>query len=124
MNSLIDDEIRYATFVRSAPETVYDGIATSDGLDGWFPQARMWTLAPEGGSPSTGWISDLIKSLVKTGVRSLKRIGLAASSSSGSPTTRPTSPRWRSISNLLKAAPSSGCASTATRTHPTDCALC
>jgi uncharacterized protein YndB with AHSA1/START domain len=33
---LIDDEIRHSTFVRAAPERVYNGLATAQGLDGWF----------------------------------------------------------------------------------------
>lgn len=36
MTEFIEDEIRYATFVRAPAERVYDGIATAAGLDGWF----------------------------------------------------------------------------------------
>jgi uncharacterized protein YndB with AHSA1/START domain len=36
MTELINDEIRYATFVRAPVERVYDGIATAAALDGWF----------------------------------------------------------------------------------------
>jgi len=33
---LIDDAIKHATFVKATPEVVYDAIATTDGLNGWF----------------------------------------------------------------------------------------
>ncbi len=36
MPEIILEEIQYATFVRADPECVYDAIATSEGLDGWF----------------------------------------------------------------------------------------
>ena len=29
-------EVRFATIVRAEPETVFDSIATAEGLDGWF----------------------------------------------------------------------------------------
>jgi uncharacterized protein YndB with AHSA1/START domain len=44
----IDDEIRYATFVRAPPEEVYDGIATSKGLDGWFTEGARVDPRPGG----------------------------------------------------------------------------
>ena len=36
MNSIIDAEIKHSTFVRNSPEVVYDAIATTEGLNGWF----------------------------------------------------------------------------------------
>lgn len=36
MTRLIEESIIHATFVRATPEKVYDGIATAEGLDGWF----------------------------------------------------------------------------------------
>lgn len=36
MAKILKEEIRCATLVRAAPERVYDGIATAEGLDGWF----------------------------------------------------------------------------------------
>lgn len=44
----IDDEIRYATFVRAPPEEVYDGIATTKGLDGWFTEGSKVDPRPGG----------------------------------------------------------------------------
>lgn len=48
MTDLIQDEIRYATFVRAAPEKVYDGIATAEGLDGWFTTGSSVDPRPGG----------------------------------------------------------------------------
>ena len=48
MAELIDDEIRYSTFVRATPEQVYDGIATAEGLDGWFTVGASVDARPGG----------------------------------------------------------------------------
>lgn len=48
MSALIDDKIRYATLVRASPERVYDGIATADGLDGWFTKGASVDARPGG----------------------------------------------------------------------------
>lgn len=48
MSKLIDDEIRYATFVRRTPEEVYDAIASSAGLDGWFTTGAEVDARPGG----------------------------------------------------------------------------
>lgn len=48
MNPTIDDEIRYASLVRAPIEAVYDGIATAQGLDGWFTQSAEVDARPGG----------------------------------------------------------------------------
>jgi uncharacterized protein YndB with AHSA1/START domain len=53
---LIEDEIRYATFVRAPPEDVYAGIATSEGLDGWFTQGSRVDPRP-GGELYFRWVA-------------------------------------------------------------------
>lgn len=55
MTKLINDEIRYATFVRATPEAVYDGIATANGLDGWFTQGAEVEAQP-GGVLTFRWV--------------------------------------------------------------------
>jgi len=45
---LINDEIRYATFVRATPDRVYDAIATAQGLDGWFTVGATVDARPGG----------------------------------------------------------------------------
>lgn len=48
MTRLIDEEIRYSTLVKAPPETVYDGIATARGLDGWFTAGAEVDARPGG----------------------------------------------------------------------------
>jgi uncharacterized protein YndB with AHSA1/START domain len=48
MTKLINDEIRYATFVCASAERVYDGIATAAGLDGWFTVGAEVEARPGG----------------------------------------------------------------------------
>lgn len=48
MSKLIGDEIRYATLVRAPAEQVYDGIATAEGLDGWFTEGATVDARPGG----------------------------------------------------------------------------
>jgi uncharacterized protein YndB with AHSA1/START domain len=43
---LIQDEIRYATLVRAPADEVYDGIATAQGLDGWFTKGASVDARP------------------------------------------------------------------------------
>lgn len=45
---LIEEQIEYAVLVRAAPEQVYDGIATSAGLDGWFTTGATVEARPGG----------------------------------------------------------------------------
>ena len=46
--SIRELEIRYATLVRAARDKVYDGIATADGLDGWFTHGAEVDARPGG----------------------------------------------------------------------------
>lgn len=48
MTELIDEEIRYATLVRASAEKVYAGIATAEGLDGWFTTGASVDARPGG----------------------------------------------------------------------------
>jgi uncharacterized protein YndB with AHSA1/START domain len=48
MTPLINDAIRYATFVCAPAERVYDGIATAAGLDGWFTVGAEVDARPGG----------------------------------------------------------------------------
>jgi uncharacterized protein YndB with AHSA1/START domain len=48
MTEQIQDEIKCATFVRAAPERVYDGIATAGGLDAWFTEGASVDPRPGG----------------------------------------------------------------------------
>ncbi len=41
MLKLIPETIEHTTFVAAPPEKVYDAIATSEGLDGWFTAGAM-----------------------------------------------------------------------------------
>jgi uncharacterized protein YndB with AHSA1/START domain len=51
----IDDEIRYTTFVRAPPVEIYDGIATAEGLDGWFREGSTVDPRP-GGKLNFRWV--------------------------------------------------------------------
>lgn len=44
----LDLEIRYAILVRAPRERVYDGIATAQGLDGWFTEGAQVDARPGG----------------------------------------------------------------------------
>ncbi len=46
--SMLELEIRYATLVRAARDKVYGGIATADGLDGWFIDGAEVDARPGG----------------------------------------------------------------------------
>jgi len=48
MANLIPDKIMYSTLVRAPAETVYDGFATAQGLDGWFTQGSSIDARPGG----------------------------------------------------------------------------
>lgn len=48
MARLIDEKISDATLVRATPERVYDGIATAEGLDGWFTTGASVDARPGG----------------------------------------------------------------------------
>jgi uncharacterized protein YndB with AHSA1/START domain len=48
MTRLIKEQISYATLVRASPEKVYDGIATAEGLDGWFTTGATVDARPGG----------------------------------------------------------------------------
>jgi uncharacterized protein YndB with AHSA1/START domain len=48
MADLIQDEIRYATLVGAEPTRVYAGIATAEGLDGWFTKGASVDPRPGG----------------------------------------------------------------------------
>jgi uncharacterized protein YndB with AHSA1/START domain len=45
---LIENEIRYSTFVRASPEEDYEGIATAKSLDGWFTERASVDPRPGG----------------------------------------------------------------------------
>lgn len=44
MSVLFDMQIEHSTFVRAAPEQVYDAFTTAEGLDGWFTQGATVDL--------------------------------------------------------------------------------
>jgi len=46
--TILDFEIRYTTLVRAPRERVYDGLATSEGLDGWFTEGAEVDARPGG----------------------------------------------------------------------------
>jgi uncharacterized protein YndB with AHSA1/START domain len=46
--TLLDLEIRYAVLVRAPRARVYDGIATAEGLDGWFTEGAEVDPRPGG----------------------------------------------------------------------------
>jgi uncharacterized protein YndB with AHSA1/START domain len=48
MPELIGQPIYYETFVRAPPDRVYDGIATAEGLDGWFTAGAEVDARPGG----------------------------------------------------------------------------
>ena len=48
MANLIPDKIIYSTLVRAPADTVYDGFATAQGLDGWFTQGSSIDARPGG----------------------------------------------------------------------------
>lgn len=48
MRQLIPETIEHATFIAAPPETVFDAIATSDGLDAWFTTGAIVDARPNG----------------------------------------------------------------------------
>lgn len=44
MSVLFDMQIEHSTFVRAAPEQVYDAFTTAEGPDGWFTQGATVDL--------------------------------------------------------------------------------
>lgn len=54
MAKVIDEEIRCSTFVQASRDRVYDGIATAEGLDGWFTTGAS-VDAREGGEIRFRW---------------------------------------------------------------------
>jgi len=44
MRQLIPETIEHATFIAAPPETVFDAIATSDGLDAWFTTGATYHI--------------------------------------------------------------------------------
>jgi len=55
MSDLLDIQIEHSTFVRAAPEQVYDALTTSKGLDSWFTQGATVDLQP-GGEIRFRWV--------------------------------------------------------------------
>jgi len=55
MNDLLDMQIEHSTFVRAAPEQVYDAFTTAEGLDGWFTQGASVDPQP-GGEIRFRWV--------------------------------------------------------------------
>jgi len=56
MSDLLDMQIEHSTFVRAAPEQVYDAFTTTEGLDGWFTQGAMVDPHP-GGEIRFRWVN-------------------------------------------------------------------
>lgn len=48
MNEIGDLEIRHATFIRAAPERVYEVFTTGEGLDAWFTEGAEVDARPGG----------------------------------------------------------------------------
>ena len=48
MTEIIAEKIQCATFVRAPRERVYDGIATAEGIDGWFTTGATVDARPGG----------------------------------------------------------------------------
>ncbi len=54
MSQILDLEIRHSVLVKAPPERVYDGIATAEGLDGWFTSGAT-VRAQSGGEIRFRW---------------------------------------------------------------------
>ncbi|MGY5874773.1 MAG: SRPBCC domain-containing protein [Candidatus Thorarchaeota archaeon] len=56
MNKAGDVEIKHSTYVKADPDTVYDAIATSEGIDGWFTDGAVVDAHP-GGKIKFRWVN-------------------------------------------------------------------